>query len=408
MKMLKAIFVVAVCIGISAPAKAQEKSPPISVAQKSDKALELASGGKFREAIVLWLDLLDEMSPEAALDIHVNLAVAYKRLNRMPEAWYHLATYLKTSTKEDKAAGTELQRIEDALQTSHVKMAVTCEPAGTAIRFSAMSDAVRYPCPITWWFVPGKNEIQASREGYVSSSTPFDVRKRGGDALVSVVLKQDVRGVLLIEGKGRAIQVFINGELEGKVPFKRKMKPGTYQLMVGAPGKMPWKKSVTITAGETAVEKPPMAQPKAIVKAPEKTPTGTPVTVTARPQATRSDSGWWKWTVLGSGVALIAVGAGVQVAGFGKDRDLRDQYPADQGLPEAQFVANAQAYKDAFADEVKPLRTTSYVLYGVGAAATVAGAILLLWPEKAENKGSLTLLPAPGNNGFGFTFEMGF
>ena len=393
---------------VSFSVTAQEKRSAEELAKASDKALELASAGEMEKAVAIWLDLLDEVGPEAAQDINVNLAVAYKQLKRLPEAWYHLARYLKNVSSEDKAAVKELQRIEDALAQTHVKMAVFCDPDGAQVSPSPASGAVSYPCPLTWWFKPGENEVRGRKEGFKDTPWAFTVYKRGGDALVRVTLEKETYGYLVVEGEGRAIQVFIDGSLEGAVPFKRKLKSGGYELMVGAPGKMPWKKKIFIKAGQTVVEKPDIAQkPKPVItKEPDRPVEPVPVKVTEKPAA-RSSSGW-KWALIGSGAGLLTAGAVVQYIGYSKDQSLRDKYPADQSLEQFEFDDNALEYAAAFDSDIKPLRTTSYVLYGAGALAAATGVVLLFLPDRPAEKTSARLLPAATGDGFGFTFEMGF
>jgi len=81
----------------SDPAHAGGPRTPEEINKLGDQALEMAQAGQLEEAIKVWVDLLDEVNDRARLDIHVNMGVAYKALQRLPEAWHHLALYLASS-----------------------------------------------------------------------------------------------------------------------------------------------------------------------------------------------------------------------------------------------------------------------------------------------------------------------
>ena len=400
---------------LSLPVAAQDKRTPEQLSEASSKALELATAGKMAEAIVLWDDLLDELEGSALLDTHVNLSVAYERIGRLPESWHHLALYLRESTrqgKSDAAAEKALRKLEEKLGKDHAKVGISCEPDGTLLAVKSQGTqgpaSSNQSCPLTWWFKPGKHTVVATRAGYKQKEELLDIPALGAPGVFVVKLEKDaaLTGVLEVRGDAKSVQVFIDGRLEGAVPFKRKLKPGTYDLMVGSSGQKPWKKTVTIEAGKTVVEEPDVA--KAVAPKPagpiaplptDKPPPGKGPVVTAGPGA-GDGLAWGPVLTAGGGALLLAAGGVVQYMGYSKNQDLLDKYPP--GTKDYnEFVKNSEGYDEDFESDVAPLLATSYGLYAVGAAAVIGGVVWLLL-DSEEGPAPVTLAPmaAPGAVGF--------
>ena len=388
---------------------AQEKRNPKELAALSDKAFDAAANGQLNEAIKIWEDILDEFETEdARLDIHVNLTVAYRKLKKLPEAWHHLTKYLKGKKQEDRKAGKELQTLEDKLAATHVKMAVACDPSDSTIYLAGEATGTAYSCPLTWWFEPGEHPVHVARRGYRARTAGLSVVRRGGEAVYTVHLKPLPKyGTLVIEGSKKAVTVFINGMIEGKVPFRRKLEVGTYDLMVGRAGEPQWTKKVVIREGETTVEKPALAQETA-----EKTPKpiAPPVEKREGKHAKGQQPEIWKWLLLGGGLAVAGAGGILQYVGYSNNQNLRETYPADQSLSEEQFDYNEQSYKSGYSEDVAPMKTASFVLYGLGGAAAATGAVLLVLDALDSGRGArpASITPLPVGNGCGMAIEWTF
>jgi hypothetical protein len=401
------------CVLLVPPgAHAQKKRTPEQLNALSGEAMDAARSGKMEKAAEIWTEILDEVPPETQLNIHFNLALALRKLGRLPESWHHVTTYVHKTGRKDKKAGKLLRKIEEGLgKEGYTKSAIVCIPEGAQVLLGKKGSKQRtYPCPLTWWFKPGKHPVGAQKEGYEIKAEQLEIMAHGGAAAYTLKLnkkKTKSRGLLVIEGGGRAVQVFLDGMLEGKVPFRRKLKPGSYDLMVGKPGKMPWKKRITIKAGETLTERPDVAQ-EIVTKPPEKIPPAVaPTTVTAAPDARRRFK-WEPWALIVTGGAVIIGGTVMQVVAYSKNEDLRSEYPQE---PESyqQFLENKAGYESAFEGDVKPLRTTSFLLYGLGGAAALAGGIWLLVDNPKENgRAGVAVVPLLAPGGAGATFSWGF
>ena len=122
--------------------------------------------------------------------MHVNLAVAYKGLERLPEAWYHLDAYLMKTTKErDPAVEKERDGVEKALVKTHIPLRFSCDAPGTTLSIDGSVDN-RYPCPLRWWFKRGtEGTVTASAPGHVQGETPIRAHELDRDRRIVVTLK---------------------------------------------------------------------------------------------------------------------------------------------------------------------------------------------------------------------------
>jgi len=371
------------------------------IKNRNQLALGAAASGDFTKAVRIWEDLLDEVPKATALGISANLAVAYRELDDLPQAWHHLTWYLKNSKKKDVAAGEELQLLEkDLTNKGFIRVAVACEPPESLVYFGKIERGKSYPCPLAWWVKPGKMWVTLASKGYQTRSVELDVRKRGEQTAHNIRLTKiaPTHGELVVDGKGRAIQVFLNGALEGSVPFRRKLVPGDYELMVGKPGKMPWKKKVTIVAGKTLIERPPVAQP-------EPEPVGdmeADASIQPTPTVTgevspKTSSKLWKWALVGSGGAMIAAGGILNLTANSNEKAIYDDYKNDQ-----------KGYDREYTSTVLPQTVSSVVLYGLGFTTAAVGATFLiidLADDKSERAYSIVPLIDQSNTGMSFSLQ---
>jgi len=400
-------------------AHAQPERSGNRVKQEFRRALKLAQGGKMNEAIAIWEDVLTRADGEVKEQSHFNLAFAYEEIGKLPEAWHHLGLFIRNVKKEDQEAERELDRLEQILLKGHVKMGIVCDPPQAQVFIGRTARGIARACPVTWWFKPGKQAVYLVHKGFRDKLEEFQVLKRGGVASHLVKLepraakpvpKKDAYGMLVVEGKGRALQVFLDGALEGGVPFRRKLKAGTYELMVGKPRKRPWKKMITIKPGETLVETPAIAQPE-VVRKPDppkddgKKKTGIPG---KGPGITKEGTGgkkkpieFWKWTVVGTGVAALMTGGILHYASYSNELDLYDKY---------QYADQQDAYNKEYQDRVKPKYAAAQILYGVGGVTALTGLVFLAMSGDDQGSPSsksarLSPMVAPGRVGLNFQLD---
>ena len=407
-----------IIVALLSPAITSAGEPKSDVKGRNKLALKAAASGKFDEAVLIWEGLLGEVSVKTALGVRANLAVAYRELGDLPSAWYNLTWYLKHSKNKDLTAGEELQLLEkDLTGAGFVRIAIACEPAKSVIYLGKVEHGKPYDCPLAWWMTPGKTWVTVSSKGYQTKSAELDIRERGDDTAHHIRLTEIAprSGELVVDGKGRAIQVFLDGALEGSVPFRRKLKPGDYELMVGKPGQMPWKKKVTIVAGVTLVERPPLAQPQPEpTKVVEGDSTSFPdKTIAETRPAIEKGSKAWKWALLGSGVAMIGGGGVMSYLAAGAYDDARKEhmlpyYELSAAEQKLEYNGMRADFEDDVNANVQPKLVSSYVMYGIGGAAAAAGAALLAWDMVSDDPSQVSLVPTLNGNHGGFALSLSF
>jgi hypothetical protein len=147
--------------------------------RKFQQGVDFAIQKKYEEAIAIWLPLLEVADSSLAPKIRKATSLAYKKLNRLPETWYHLTHYLKAAPKQDLKAGAWLEAIEKTLAKEHHKVSISCKPENALLYMGKGPDGPSYHCPITWWFRPGKHFVYATHKGYTTRTVQIDVLERG-------------------------------------------------------------------------------------------------------------------------------------------------------------------------------------------------------------------------------------
>ncbi len=327
--MSRIIVVALLTLALGSAASAQEPRPPEVLSAESDRALALAQDGKLDDAVVIWMDILDEVPPQGRADIHVNLAVAFTAQERLPEAWYHLDSYLTEAPKEDPAVAAERAAIEKKLNGTHVPLRFSCSVAGTQLYFTAEREQA-YPCPLRWWFARGaEGQIFADAPGHLPGRAPLRAPARD----------RDRRGIV---------------------------------RRAAAPGELP-------QVPHLPVEKPPAPKGRA-----------------------------WKWSLVGGGMGLVAVGAVLQVVAYNNDQQLRKDFPGD-AADYTVWQANREGYQDGFNSDVKPLAYSAYALYGIGGAAAATGLTLLImdWTKPAADS-AVHIAPVATPGMYGLSIDLDF
>ena len=333
-----------------------QADPPRSaeeLSQLSDKALADAQNGDMTGAIEIWLDILDEVSDSARPDIHANLAVAYKMSGQLPEAWYHLTTYLATCGRKDPAATKELEQLEEQLTVKYGKVQVTCKPDDAVVYLTISTDqptvgsGPAYPCPLTWWFLDGNHELFVVSDGFQSKRVTVTASVQGkvGKTTAKLLPKKFV--------DGPADGIAIDSDPEG----------------IAIPG--------GAVAKVADLDKFPV----------------------------------WQTVLLASGGALLLAGGVMNIVAYDANETLQNKYP-EKELDYALWAQNQEKYKAEFDESVQPKRIATYVLYGVGGTAAAAGFIWLVMDMvnggSSKSSSGVSLAPLDPSLGFGLSMDMGF
>ncbi len=128
-----------------------------------------------------------------------------------------------------------------------------------------------------------------------------------------------------------------------------------------------------------------------------------------KPETVERKSLWVEWTIFGSGVAIAATGGVLNILAASRAQELNDDYPPVPNNP-TQNLKNQKDYNDAFESDVNPKLWGAYALYGIGAAAAITGATLLILNSSKgpEEAAGFQFLPMVSPEGNGLAFELRF
>lgn len=369
---------------------------PEDIVARSEEALNLATEGQLEKAVSIWEDILDQCTGRARLDVHVNLAVAFKMLGMFPESWHHLKVYLDNNPLDDPEARDELNAVSERLAKDHLRINLICQPEGTTLFLSSNGPGKPYQCPMEWWFKPGRYFIRAEKRGF--SPETADILISQGVASKKITLTpEDAWGELTITSAYPQVGIILDGVPLGVAPVTQRLRVGKYKLSIIHPGQDPLISEVVITREGLSLAAPPPLP-------------GIGPDKTDKPPAFHGNT--WEWAILGGGAALVATAGVLHYLGYDRNQELQQRYPADQALSPTLFNQNKSLYQEKFSDEVVPLRTASYFFYGAGAAAVLTGVVFLAIPDKpvAEDPDAnkTTFAPFLLDGAMGLDFKLEF
>ena len=197
-------------------------------------------------------------------------------------------------------------------------------------------------------------------------------------------------------------QVFVDEQEVGNTPYAGKVRVGEHKVRVTLAGKE-WKASVEIREKK-------VAKMDAVLDLGRENAEEIKGNVAIVGDAAgNKPSKALGWALAGAGVGIGFTGGILQAVANSTNDDLHEKYSSKDNYPDG--VAAKNLYDADYEDEVRPKRTTAFVLYGVGGAATIAGVVLLLL-DKNENAGRLnsamTVTPVVFEGGAGAMMSFGF
>lgn len=221
-------------------------------------------------------------------------------------------------------------------------------------------------------------------------------RARRSEARTSIATLEGValqtHGALTIEGGPEVTEVVVGspaGATRVAPPAVLYLPPGAWAVTASAPGRTAFSREGTLRVGDrlSVVVTLPLPAP----------PRPSPPAVADRP-AGGGAAPVAPWIAVGAGAAVIVVGAvftGLAVA----DRDDVAALSTRLGTPEV-LAEHAR-----LTDRGEERQTVAWVLYGVGAAAVVTGAVLLALDgdDDVEGAGRVDVGLTPGGAAVGYT-----
>jgi len=344
------LFVGMLLLG-AAVVSAQEGKDPTAL---FNEASDLAEKGQFEEAVAIWEMVADVIPEKYRPVVQVNLGLAYKKLEKLPQAWYHLSRYLETQEQGDEEVEGWKSEVEGELRKTHAQLTIRCDPVDASVFLQGEGTAKPYPCPLVWWFKPGKRIIRVRKEGF-----------------------EDKMEVLSVEPDRK------------EFVYSAKLTPKDQG------------KSVTEKPADAQTSKPDPPDPGPVEPGPgEIAPgQGTITRPATEPRSARKVAGW---AMVGGGAAVVVGGFACHLAAYSRNENLKEQYP--DGTEGSKVPPQAvEDYNSAYDEDVRPVSTAAWILYGAGGAAAVAGAVLLVLDAADGGKSTAHVAPlfAPEGAGIG-------
>jgi hypothetical protein len=201
-------------------------------------------------------------------------------------------------------------------------------------------------------------------------------------------------GVLEVSAPDGAL-LLVDGIERGSAPFTGPVRvaAGEHEVVLRGGDELLLEQSVTVAGGMTSgIE---VEEPDAEQSAPQ--PATAPQPAAAPEPEPAEDEGGrvWTWIALGTGAALVAGGAVAGGVSIGKEKDLESK--CDGGVCDSSLASER--------DTVKSLNSTADILYGVGAAALVSGAVLFFVEPDGEEERPLAVAPRVGPDGAGLAVQ---
>lgn len=231
------------------------------------------------------------------------------------------------------------------------------------------------PLPASLPIAPGKHRIELRRPGYRTASKELELGD-GSTGEVQLTLEEDpaalgsLGATLALEVSESGAVVFIDGRSRGVYAEPIRLPPGRHQLRVERGDFMPVEREVTLVPNQQVM----------VTVQLEPTPAKrTEYTESARAQHT------WGWVTLSAGAA-IGVGSGVfLLINRGRESDQRDKIDELSSRDECdglspQFDPACRTELNLEIDDLDAIlaqNTYGWVGVGVGAAAIVAGTVIL-------------------------------
>ncbi len=360
------------------------------------KAILSYKAKSYLKAIDLWLQATEFATDEQLIKLHKNLGLALKKLERPAEAWFHLTTYMQRSPKTDGKVAKQVQQLEKELKKIHTKVSVSSQPSGALAILPPGDRMHKLRTPFTWWLPPGEFRVEFQKEGYADATEVLRVEFGGKDQFNFALKREATTGTLKLTGNPDGSSVRLNGKAQGPLPYDVDLKPGSYELAVYYADGRVWKSKAKVVAGQTTELEVNV---------------GTVTTPIPRVKK-KSGSDAWKWATLGGGAVLAGVGVALHATGISNNNTRYDEVLEKwqgQGLTattpttDDAYIGYVNEFDSVFDEDVKPYLTGAYVLYGIGGAAILTGAIALMLPEgdHAVDGAHFQLLPAlaPGQAG---------
>lgn len=195
---------------------------------------EAYQAGDFRTAVEHFL-MSNRLSPNA--NVTHNIARAYERLSRYPEAYRYYQLALSSVTRAD--AKEQIEQALLALEDWVVTIDVATVPAGATIYVDRIELGARGEAPRRFGLAPGKYRIIAKKAGFRPAEVELEPLEAGKSSSVTLRL-EPLLGQVAVSGANTA-GATVSAEVEGVrrecvAPCSLPLPPGVHVVVIAKLG----------------------------------------------------------------------------------------------------------------------------------------------------------------------------
>jgi hypothetical protein len=272
-------------------------------------------------------------------------------------------------------------------------------------RFDDAAQAFRraYELKPSWKLLYNMGQSEAAARRYGLALDAFEKYLVGGGDEIQGDRREEVLGEIqrlrvlvgVVEVQAPdGTELLIDGYSHGKVPFSGPVRvaAGEHQAVLRLGDEVLLEKKLGVAGGMTTVLVAKAETAKPAVGPP---PKGERTPASDEPEPEGPGTGGkrvWTWVALGVGAAALIGGGVTGGLAMGKEKDLLGKCDGTQ----------CPASLEGEADTVRTMNLTADILYGVGAAAVIAGIVLFFVEPTGEAEPQVAVAPAIGD-GFGLS-----
>jgi len=365
------------------PVTARAATPEETAAKLHNQAKRAYRGNNKAQAVELWREAL---KAHAFWKYAYNLANAAYETKLRKDAWDAIEKTRELGMPDQyESQLRELRaKIRTDLMRDHARIQLSVTPRDAKVTRNNQP----WKAPRALWTTDAESRIVVTLKGYKAVDMVWK-HAIGAEGTRTIALEKIVTGNLTIRGTPEQASVKVNGVKRGTLPIVGPLaiKPGSYEVLVEREGYIALSTTVKVSLGkEHSVDVSLLEKPKP-----------------PPPKAPPPDLATPGWITLATGIVLAAGGGGL-LAWSGATFDELAAINTDP----AKLAAYA-SYEDYrkehgdLADRFETTRGAGYGLIGVGAAAVIAGIVLVALDESdvPEDSKKVDVGLHVGADGFG-------
>ena len=384
LRIIGSAVAIGLVLGSVSPSQAAPPAGEKAAERLHEKAKNAYRDGRLREAVELWREA---NRLQAHWKYAYNLANAAYEIQDYLAAWEFVGRAKALGLPAEYIAQlAELRgKVRGALLNKHALLELTVEPPDATVRRNGHP----WVPPRELWTTDRQSRIEVSRAGYDTATFVWDHVPGTPHTRAVRLDKSKPLVALTVIGRPVGATVLVDDRPSGRLPLRAplRIRPGRHVLRVTHPGYVAETRTLDVRPGAGI-------QVSVALRAVG----GGRADVGLRAEARRGALWTPGWATLASGLAVVAVGAGMFGWSDTITKDINDLQKSPGGLAKFGTYAGFRQHVTSESDKADKVALAGWVLTGVGAAATVGGVVMVILGRKGPSMGGATVgfVPLPG------------